>query len=339
MRKIWLDILTPKQFWLFTNVADRLRSLGFHTLLTTREYEQVTPLLKASGRDDIIVVGEYGGGSLYGKLRKSLERAVKLLNIVEAERPAACISFGSPEASRIAYGLGIPHILVSDTPDSPVNRLAAPISTLIMTPWVINKSVWRRYGVPGGRVRLYRGLDPIAWLNRFSPDRSVLESHGLVERRYVLVRSPEYKAAYLTGRFDLDRYVRFCRGLLYVCSGYDVVLLPRYSDEVEYLRNRLGEDVTIISQPVYGPSIIYYSAVLVGGGGTMTQEAALLGIPNISFYPSQLPRPIKFLSNRGLVVVAEGLEEAIKAVGEMLAALPVLRTRLSRIASALVKGM
>ncbi|MEM3096834.1 MAG: hypothetical protein QXV62_07555, partial [Nitrososphaerota archaeon] len=60
---------------------------------------------------------------------------------------------------------------------------------------------------------------------------------------------------------------------------------------------------------------------------------------NISFYPSQLPRPIKFLSNRGLVVVAEGLEEAIKAVGEMLAALPVLRTRLSRIASSLVKGM
>lgn len=339
MRKIWIDILTPKQFWLFTNLSDRLKSSGFETILTTRRYEQVTPLVEASGRGDVITVGEYGGGSLVGKLRRSLERALNLMEIVEAGSPAASISSGSPEASRIAYGLGIPHILVSDTPDSPVNKLVAPISQLVMTPWVVGRKLWKRYGLPDRLIRTYRGLDPIAWLEGFQPDRSVLELNRLEEKRYVLVRSPEYKAAYLAGKVDLEEYARFCQRLADVCRGYEVVVLPRYTDEAQFLMDRVGDQARVLPKPVYGPSIIYFSAILVGGGGTMTQEAALLGVPTVSFFPSQLPPPIRYLARRGLVNVARNLDEAIHAVRIMLADVSALRVRQGRKALKTAGGM
>lgn len=328
MKKIWLDILTPKQFWFFTSLSEHLERRGYQVILTARDYEQLTPLLEECGRHDIRIVGEFGGGTLAGKLRKSIERALKLLPIVEDEKPDCCISSGSPEASRVAYGLGIPHVLISDTPHSPVNPLTAPISQLVMSPWVVGRNIWRRLGVAADRIILYRGLDPLAWLEGYQPDRSLLSRFSLRERGYILVRTPEYKAAYLAGRVDMDLFANFCARLGSIKGDQEIVLLPRYGDEVEFLRARVG-DLKILDKPVYGPGILYYSSLLVGGGGTMTQEAALLGIPNVSVYPLDPPPSIRYLAGRGLVRLAPDLDEALSHVAIILSDLERVRSRLA----------
>ena len=339
MRRIWFDILTPKHFWFFTSLAEAMRVKGYEILVTARRYEQLTPLLEAYGRRDIHIVGEYGGGTLAGKLRRSIERSLELMAIVEDLAPDCCVSSGSPEASRIAYGLGMPHILISDTPHSPVNPLTAPISRLVMSPWVIGRDVWRRYGVPDDRIVLYRGLDPLAWLEGFQPNRSCLRDFSLREDGYILVRPPEYKAAYLAGKVDMDVFTSFCSRLVDIKNDYEIVLLPRYLDEVEYLRTRLGGLVKIIERPVYGPSILYYSSLLVGGGGTMTQEAALLGVPNLSVYPLEPPPSIKYLADEGLVRLAPDLDDALAYIGSILPDLKGMRERLERRAEKVRSGM
>lgn len=219
-------------------------------------------------------------------------------------RPEVAASSGSVEAARIAYGLGIPHILVSDTPHSPVNRLTAPVSRRVMTPWVIPRSEWVEAGAKPGCVRHYKALDPWFWLRRFKPDKRVLKELGVEEMGYVLLRMPETAAAYLSAGDEevLKGVERLARRL----EDYRLVVLCRYRWQAELARKAL-KDALIVDKLLPGASLIYYSALFVGGGGTMTQEAAILGVPALSFYPGKLPTVVRFLEKRGLVEHYRGM--------------------------------
>lgn len=48
-------------------------------------------------------------------------------------------------------------------------------------------------------------------------------------------------------------------------------------------------------------ALMSISSVFVGGGGTMTAEAAMMGLPVISYYPGEPTFVEKFLVNQGLV--------------------------------------
>ncbi|MCS6769835.1 MAG: DUF354 domain-containing protein [Candidatus Caldarchaeum sp.] len=338
MAVVWLDILTPKQFWFFRQLAERLSSRGLGLVATSRAYEQVEPLLPGFRFARVAVIGGYGGGGLRDKLLRSVERTAKLLEFV-AEFDCA-VSSGSPEASRIAYGLAKPHILVSDTPHSPVNKLSAPLSSHVLTPWVIGKKPWLSYGVPPERIVLYKALDPVAWLKAFKPDRSKLDAFGLEVDGYVLVRSPEYQAAYLNRvGWRLDDYAQVLQLLQNVLNGLRLVVMPRYSEEIAFLKKALGMSAVVVERPVNDLSILFFSRLFIGGGGTMTQEAALLGVPTISFYPHSLPTVLKFLEKKGLVKHVRDMHDAVNKAGTVLRRIEDVKQACKRKASLLLNQM
>ncbi len=320
--KIWMDILSPKQLLLFTSLAKRFRELGHNILLTSRRYIQLDELIETSFCDwSIIRIGEWGGGDLEGKLRASIERMKLLLDEIIPERPDICLSSGSPEAARIAYGLRIPHFLISDTPHSPVNRLTAPLSRKVLTPWVIPLREWIETGASGSTITRYKALDPCFWLKDFKPDKSALGD--LDERGYVLFRMPETQASYFkTGDHE---FLDLARQIIEILGDLKLVVLCRYVEQAELARRILGEKAVIIDRPVLGASLIAYSAVFIGGGGTMTQEASLLGVPAISIYPGELPTVLKFLERRRLLTHLEDSGAVIQILAKLLKDLDVVR--------------
>lgn len=316
MATVWLDILTPKQFWYFRKVGELLKARGHRVIYTSRYYEQLQPFFNMMERDEFFVVGEFGGADLRQKLVKSVERTAALLQKIDDFDCA--VSSGSPEASRIAYGLAIPHVLASDTPESPVNKLAAPLSTKVVTPWILGSAAWRTYGVKNADVITYKALDPAAWLKDFKPDTGVLRQHDLRENDYILIRSPEYKAAYLrNSEWNIPKYAEFIVKFVEK-TGQKAVVLPRYSDEVALLKKSIGVHAVVLERPVTDLSLLYYSKLFVGGGGTMTQEAALLGIPTISIYPGKPPKVIRYLIMQQLVQPVKSLESLTAAAKAIL---------------------
>lgn len=315
--KIWMDILSPKQLFLFTSIAGKLREAGHDVFLTSRRYVQLDGLIDSIFRGwNIVRVGEWGGGSLEGKLKASIERMRLLLDHVMSYNPDICLSSGSPEAARIAYGLRVPHTLISDTPHSPVNRLTAPLSERILTPWVIPLREWVEAGADRRRISRYKALDPCFWLRDFTPDERVLGELELERRRYVLFRMPETQAAYLDAR-DED-FIRFLEKLRKKVGGFQIAVLCRYREQAELLRKSLGNAVKVVETLLPGASLIAYSALFIGGGGTMTQEAALLGVPTISIYPGKPPAVLRFLERRGLVQRCDGVEKLSELSHEIL---------------------
>jgi uncharacterized protein len=303
--KTWIDILTPKQANLFGALQRRLESVGAKTLLTTREYREVNELLQLKGMK-ATAVGRHGGEKLKDKLVESSNRVSSLAKIVADQGIDVAISFSSPEAARVAFGLKIPHYCVSDSPHAEaVSRLTVPLSQKLFTPWLIPAHAWTRYGIKPRDLVRYRALDPMAWLPHYKGDSKILESLKLdLSKPIILVRTPEEYASYLSDRsVSIAGKVSDTVAKLVDVNGAtaQIVILPRYDVQGERFVKRFGNHVVVPEHVVDAISLMRVSSVFLGGGGTMTAEAALLGVPVISYYPGESTFVEKFLINYGLV--------------------------------------
>jgi len=302
---IWIDILTPKQGNLFSVLSRSLAKQGYKLVLTTRLYREVNQILEAHGLRASII-GEHGGAGTEEKLLASAERVAKLAKFIDQRKPDVALSFSSPEAARVAFGLGIPHLCISDSPHAEaVSKLAIPLSERLFTPAVIPKKEWLGYGISAAKIVQYDALDPIVWLRNFRPDRRILVKDGIKSRRkLVTVRLEESSAAYLLAR-KRERSmntVSAIREMLRKELEADIVALPRYDYQAEILRREFKREVVIPKTLVNGPNLLSFSSVFIGGGGTMTTEAAMLGVPSISCFPDKPTIIEEFLVSLGLVV-------------------------------------
>ena len=303
--KVWLDVLTPKQANFLGELQHRLVARGFKTFLTTRQYREVNELLELKGTK-ATQVGRHGGGELKDKLLESSKRVLDLIEVVEEQKPDVAISFSSPEAARVAFGLKVPHFCISDSPHAEaVCRLTIPLSQKLFTPWVIPVHAWSRYGATLRDIVRYRALDPIVWLNSDGSNTKTLDALKLDPNKPILVvRPPEEFAAYLTERSStLSSKVTDVIGKVLEINGdgMQIVILPRYDVQRDRLKKRFGERVIVPEHVIDAIPLVRASSVFIGGGGTMTAEAALLGIPVISYYPGEPTFVERFLIKYGLV--------------------------------------
>ena len=302
---IWIDILTPKQGNLFSVLSRRLTRQGCRLVLTTRLYREVNQLLEAHGLK-AFTIGEHGGAGIEEKLWASAVRVARLAKFISRRKTDLALSFSSPEAARVAFGLGIPHLCISDSPHAEaVSKLTIPLSERLFTPAIIPKKEWLGYGISAAKIVQYDALDPVVWLRNFRPDRRILAQDGVKsQRKIVTVRLEESSAAYLIGRKreTLLNTVSTIREMLRKKLEADIVALPRYDYQAEILRREFKHDVVVPKTLVNGPNLLSFSSVFIGGGGTMTAEAAMLGVPSISCFPDKPTIIEGFLISSGFVV-------------------------------------
>jgi len=318
--KVFIDILTPKQCMLFTRLSERLRKDGHQVFEATREYREVVQLLKSKGTK-AMVVGRHGGETLPGKLTASIERTLELTSLLAELQPDVAVSFSSPETSRVAFGLKIPHVCLNDSPHAEaVARLSVPLASLLLTPKIIQKTVWFKYGISPDKIVQYKALDAWAWLKDLKPNEGILTKLGLEKSRPIVVfRTEESFASYLLGRAaKTPLLLPLIRGLL--CSGIDfqAVVMPRYETQTKILKETLGKRVKVCDSIIDAPSLLFFTTVFVGAGGTMTTEAALMGVPTFSCYPGESFLIEEYLIRKGLVIRESSLAKVRKKVLETL---------------------
>jgi hypothetical protein len=327
--KIHIDILTPKQCMFFAKLAERLKEKKHEILLTTREYREVVQLLCLK-RIKAKVVGKHGGGKLFDKLRASTERTLQLANLVKKWKPDLTVSFSSPEAARVAFGLNIPHICINDSPHAEaVARLTIPLSKKLLTPKMIPIKAWTKFGISANNIIQYNALDAWAWLKDFKANDRILTELRLDRTRPIITfRAEETFAAYLLQKAQkIPRVVSLIQKLLQTSRELQIVALPRYENQATILENIFNKKVLICHSAVDSQSLLAFTSIFVGAGGTMTSEAALLGVPTFSCYPGKPYLIEKYLLSKGLTIRETSPEKLTRKILETLDNLSVAKEK------------
>ncbi|MGI0102953.1 MAG: DUF354 domain-containing protein, partial [Nitrosotalea sp.] len=256
--KIWFDVLTPKQLLFFGPMAQKLGK-NHKILFTSRYYDQVVDLAKLK-RVNLIIVGKHGGSGRKEKLKASAKRVDRLTDIVSKFSPDLVISFCSPEASRVAFGLSIKHIVFSDSPHAEaVMRLALPFAQKLLIPWIIPKEEFVKYGISKSDIIQYKAIDAAVIVKNSSNAKPIVVNSN---KKTIVIRLEESSAAYALGKTSISN------NIIYKFSQerekYNVMVLARYKHQIENLRKEFGNKVKIISKVVDGKSLLSVTDLFIG---------------------------------------------------------------------------
>ena len=322
--KIWFDILTPKQIMFFKPAIDILKKQNNEILCTSRNYREANELSKIKEMD-LLIVGNHGGANLYNKLYESTNRILELSKIIQKYSPELAISFSSPEASRISFGLGIDHLGFNDSPHAEaVARLSIPLLTKLFSPSMIPLSSWTKYGISSKQIIQYNGLDPIAWLRRYkgNNNNSIRDIFNKLKidqsKKSILIRLEESKASYIANKKLIVRPITLVDTIVqHFNEKCNIIILCRYSDQIKEISKRFKNKAIVLTDVVDGLNLLQNIDIFIGAGGTMTAESALLGIPTISIAPVHFYID-DYLKKIGLIKRASTVSQLISIVNMFL---------------------
>jgi uncharacterized protein len=305
--RIWVDLLTPKQVLFFGPVIDELKSSGAEVLATSRRYREVGPLAEMVGLD-LTYVGDRGGRGAEEQLIAATKRQSDMIPLVTKFNPSVAVSVASAVCARVAFGLGVAHVAVNDSPHSDVaGKLSIPLTKHLLCPWVIPYKAWQRFGIRRDQVTTYHALDPAAWLKRKPLNGPVPDLDPA--KKTITVRTEESDAPYMAGS-DLTWTDRVLSTVLEAFPNANVVALCRYDYQVGEVRRKFGSRCFVPDGVVNGRNLLAQTDVFIGMGGTMSAEAALMGVPTISAFQGTLYTD-RYLESAGLLTKARTQKEVV----------------------------
>ncbi len=282
-RRVWIDLTNSPHVALFEPVVERLRRSGWEVLLTARDHAQTVPLARRVW-PDMVVSGSESPAGLAAKAGAIVRRAEWLRRFARRERPVAALSHGSYAQIIAARRAGVPAVTMMDYEYQPANHLSFRLARRVIVPDRFPAAHLRRCGARRGKIVRYPGFKEELYLAGFKPDPGVLPELGLGADNVIAVfRGPPEGALYhrtVNGRFDqlIDEATRR--------PDVQVVLLPRTREQER--RYRALKGAIVPAGPVDGRSLLACADLLVGGGGTMSRESALMGTPTYTVFNGRL---------------------------------------------------
>jgi predicted glycosyltransferase len=312
--KVWIDITNAPHVRFFKNIIEYLQGEGENVIITTRKFGDIHKLMKLFGFD-FISIGKHGV-SLAEKLKESTERAYKLSKLIIEEKPDVGVSKHSIELPRVTFGLKIPSVYILDNEHAlAANKLTLPLCERIIMPKVIN--IWDviKTGADPNSIIRYKGTSEILHFQNFKYNDKIFQDLKLElkKEKTILMRPEPALASYL----DADCHKSVLTPIVEILKDHaNILVIPRFKEQAELFKGY--ENVTILKPPVDTFSLMKKCDLMIGAGGTMNREAALLGTPVISCYPGKPLAVDKFYIENGLMHRSTDVDEIVKLALRLL---------------------
>jgi uncharacterized protein len=297
--KIWIDLANSPHPLLFAPVARELEARGHRVVVTARDNAQTVPLALEHFPQAEIIGGE-SPASRRGKARSLLARARGLARWSQEQRPEVALSHNSYSQIVVARATRLRVVTAMDFEHQPANHLGFRFAHIVLLPEAIEPGAVRSQGATLHKIRRYPGLKEQLYLPDFSFDPDVARHLGVADDGAILVvvRTPPSRAAY--HRFENTIFesalARACEQRNVVC-----VILPRHDEQRTYLQRLALPNCIVADHALDSRSLMYSADLVLGAGGTMTREAALMRIPTYTLFEGQAPAVDRWLIDKGLL--------------------------------------
>jgi uncharacterized protein len=311
-RRVWIDIDNSPHVPFFLPIIDELRKQGIDVTVTARDAYQVRELLEFY-KLPCKVIGGHTGKNKALKVLVNCARSLQLAPTAARVRPDLALSHGSRAQVLICKVLNIPTTVIHDYEFTTKTGFLEPDWTVM--PEVIPDGVMSKHA---DRVTRYPGLKEDVYVPRFRPDPAIFRELKISgDHLIVLLRPPADEAHYHNPESD----TLFAEVLRFLGSQPRVlaVTLPRNERQKRRLRSQWADLIAlgkmiIPERPLDGLNLVWFSDLVVSGGGTMNREAAALGVPVYSVFRGKIGAVDQYLVREGRLTLIEKLEDVQRKI-------------------------
>jgi len=275
-----IDIGHPAHVHFFKNMIWNLKNDGHEVKILARDKEVTIQLLDGYGLE-YEISGEIRN-SLLSKSFYMIRRDYKLYNAAKKFKPDIVTGICNPYVAHVGKFIRKPSITFTDTEYVKIaGKLTYPFTNTICTPACFQEKL-----NPKKHVR-YDGYHELAYLhpNYFKPDPTVLDELGLSKKdKFIILRLISWDAAHDTTLKGID-------------EGSETALiksLERYGQIFITSERKLSKELEryrITAPPEKIHTLLAFSQLYLGEGGTMATESAVLGTPSIHVEAATTDKP------------------------------------------------
>ena len=294
--KIWIDLTNSPHVNFFETIIKDLRKEN-EVLLTCRPLANTIELLDLF-KFSYHIIGKHYGRNVLKKVFGFPVRVAQLYQFLRNKKIDVAISHSSFYSPLVANLIGARCIYLNDNEYAAGNRLSFIFADSILIPEFLDSCKIQAQGGRSDKIKKYPGLKEGIYLWKYKnnvPNR--VKSAKSEHEKTIYIRPEPLNAQYYKGQknfmddliVELQRHVK-------------IVLLPRTKDQEIYYRQKKFKQIHIPGKTIPVAQIFNNCDLFIGAGGTMTREAAVLGIPTISVYQDDLLDVDKYLINEGLMI-------------------------------------
>ena len=299
--KIWIDLSNSPHALLFEPVVRTLRERGHSVELTARENAQTVELARARWPEVEVIGGE-------SPRRRAAKAAALGLRVAElarwcrAHRPDVAVSHNSYAQIVAAAARRVPAVTAMDFEHQPANHLAFRLARSVLLPEAMRGLDLARTGAnAGARCGSTPGSRRRSTSATSSPIRASCERSGSTSDR---PRSWWWRARRRAGAlYHASENPLFIQALRTVAASRARASSCSRAIPSSARRSRSLklENLIVPSTAVDSRSLMQAADLVIGAGGTMTREAALLGTRTVTVFAGRTPAVDIWLERRGLL--------------------------------------
>ena len=310
---VWVDFENTPHVLFLSPVIEHFVQQGRTVRITARHHAQTLDLARQRGFQ-VRAVGSGDRAGLGRKVLGGVARVAGLASVVLRDgRPTVLVSC-SRAASLVAWLLRVPAITLLDY-EHAEQRTLAVASRVIWFPDLLSDTplppLTRRV------ARFYEGLKENLYLDRWPVDRGAARRDlGVANGEFLVVARPPADTAHYAHSDAMRVWLAAVRGLA-SRAAVRVLVVARSNDQRERLAVMMGDvagEVELLNSVVAGPLLVAAADLVLGGGGTMNREAAVLGVPAWSAFTGPTPRIDDHLAAEGRLVWVRNESELQRAL-------------------------
>lgn len=272
--KIWIDVTNTPHVNVLMPIIRHLESKGHELIITARDFSETLPLLEKNGIKPI-VYGKYKGKNRIKKVLGLFSRIFTLLfNVPKFD---LAFSLGGNFTSTVAWLRRKKSIVFSDN-DISFKFFSFALSDYFIFPFYFKyQKIQKKYHIKDRQIKTFQGFKEDIYIADYVPDPNFMKQLPFTD--FVTIRPENLKASYVP-----KDSVTIVPQLFEKFKDENILFLPRYEEEKKYAEG--FSNVWYPEGPLPGLDVCYNTKAMMTGAGTFAREAALLGVPAVSFFPS-----------------------------------------------------
>lgn len=314
---IWFDFDNAPHVPVLLPIVEEMRYRGYKTILSARDKSETKELLFLRGEKHKLFGASFPKNKFlktYLTFKRSLSIIHYLIKNNLKNKICLCVNHGSRSALFASWLLGIPSVLLADYEYS--NTILGNIfAKKFLMPECICKERLKKAGIKTNKVDFYPGIKEQIYIDSNIKKSDVLKYLKIDKNKIIIVfRPPSTTAHYHNPTSEIIMKKIFDEISCYREKVF-LIVLPRTKSQKGKISNLLTQKsipYLIPENPLNGIDLIINSDLVLGGGGTITREAAVLGVPSYSFFTGKKAAVDEFLERSRRLIFVDSISNIEK---------------------------